>query len=247
MSVTQELLHFFENHLHVKTISEKVMLFSKESYLQEMAHRNFETAVIKTRTGLLKFDKGDQKPTTIPEEDILPSDFPLFEAFRKLAYKRRYFITTSSKVTHIVTQSDLDKIPVRLGLFGIISVFETYLKDLVRNSLPQWEESLSKERLHAARKLYELKASRSEEIDLVQCLQFVDLGSIFSKKKRYKKFDPSLTRQDYDDMLRNIGKLRDALAHSQAVLPFTWQEIDKMLTFMHSIIQNDTEQKGLKL
>ncbi|WP_158858947.1 hypothetical protein [Lunatibacter salilacus] len=238
MKEVQELFDFLQNHLRVKSIAEELLLFKMENYRQEMADRNFQTAVIQTPEGLLKIDLGDTKPTRISPDEIFSPDIPLFEVFPFIASNRRVFIGIDSNISHIATRSDLDKIPVRLGLFGLISVLESVIKELVRTSLPQWEESLSKERLDSARKLYQLKTSRSEEIDLIQCLQLGDLGSIFSKSKRYKLFDPSLSRKSFDDKIRNIGKLRDALAHSQDILPFDWSEISMMIGFIRDILKN---------
>lgn len=122
-------------------------------------------------------------------------------------------------------------------MFGLISVLESVLREIIRRSIPEWEESLSKERLEAAQKLYELKIARSEDIDLIQCLQLGDLGSVFSKNQRFKRFGPSLSRKVYDDRIRNIGKLRDALAHSQDILPFAWEEIADLIGFIRNVLE----------
>lgn len=246
MKEVQSLFDFFQNHLHLKSIAEELVLFSPENFRQEMRIRRFQTAVIQTPTALLKFDLEDECPTPIDFDEVFSPDRPLFEAFPHIAQKRRVFIGTTTKISHIATRSDLDKIPVRLGLFGLISVLESVLREIVRSSIPQWEESLSAERLEAAGKLYQLKTARSEEIDMVQCLQLGDLGSIFSKNQRFKRFGATLSRKVYDDRIRNTGKLRDALAHSQDILPFDWQEIAEMIGFIRDILENEQPINSLK-
>lgn len=236
MKEVQELFDFLQNHLRVKSIAEELLLFSLDNYKSEMSRRNFQTAVIQTPDGFLKFDLGDNTPSPISPDEVFSADIPLFEVFPFIALNRRAFIGRNSKITHIATRSDLDKIPVRLGLFGLISVLESVLREIVRSSLPKWEASLSEERLDSAKKLYELKTARSEEIDLIQCLQLGDLGSIFSKNKRYKIFGASLSRNIYVDRMGNIGKLRDSLAHSQDILPFDWKEISTMIDFIKLIL-----------
>jgi hypothetical protein len=126
---------------------------------------------------------------------------------------------------------------VRLGLFGLVSVLESVMREMVRISIEDWEESLSEERLEAARKLYQLKTARAEEIDLIQCLQLADLGAIFSKEQRFRRFGKSLSRKAYDDKIRRIGKLRDALAHSQEILPFDWEEIADVIAFIRHMLK----------
>ncbi|MBD3626660.1 hypothetical protein [Cyclobacterium sp.] len=233
------LFRLFDTFIPVISIGEKLMVFSRNDYQDEMKKRNFQTAAIGTPFGLLKYDKGSDEPSPMDEADIMPAETPLLKAFDKLAFQRRFFLREGKQISHIVTQSDLDKIPMRLAMIGFISVWETYLRDLVKLEVPDWEQSLSHKRIQAARELFELKTSRNEEIDLIQCLQLADLGSIFSKKQRYKRFLPAANRQQYDDTIRNIGKLRDALAHSQAILPFSWRDIHHQLSFIRESIKQN--------
>ncbi|WP_154852234.1 hypothetical protein [Cyclobacterium xiamenense] len=228
----QPLIDLFDRYVPVLSIAEKTRPFPATSYLEEMARRNFQSVLVQTPEGLRKFDSGDPAPRPLAPADLLQGPTPLIQAFEKLLHQRRFFIETEGGISHIVTQSDLDKIPMRLVVIGYISVWETFLRDRVKSQVPAWQNSLSSERLASAEALYQLKKNRNEEIDLIQCLQLADLGSIFSKNKRYKQLMPGASREQYDAMVRNIGKLRDALAHSQSRLPFSWQEIHEQLSFM---------------
>ncbi|TVP53919.1 MAG: hypothetical protein EA341_00525 [Mongoliibacter sp.] len=232
----------FEEQITVMTIAENLKIFDLSSYQEEMAKLNFNTAVIFDQGKWLKYDKGDAQPSPVSQVDLMPENTPILTAFRLLLGKRKYFIPDESgKLSYIVTRTDLDKIPLRIGIFGLISVLETHLKDLVRHHIPNWQESLSENRLQQAISLYEWKKERKEEIDLVQCLQFGDLGSIFSKNQRFKKFDPDFSRDNWVDMMNAIGKLRDALAHSQLRLGFSWEEIDRILLFIRGIIDKENK------
>ena len=232
----QVLFRLFDTFIPVISIGEQLIVFTEHNYKKEMEKRNFQTAAIETYAGLSKYDVGTEGPSPIVDEDIMPAETPLLKAFDALAFKRRFFLKEGNQITHIVTQSDLDKIPMRLAMIGFISVWETFLRDLVKLEVPDWEQSLSQKRIQIARQLFELKTARNEEIDLIQCLQLADLGSIFSKKQRFKRFLPSSNREQYDETVRNIGKLRDALAHSQAIIPFSWKEIHLQLSFIRASI-----------
>lgn len=113
------------------------------------------------------------------------------------------------------------------------------LGDLIRKQIINWEEAISENRLNQAKSLYDWKKARKEEIDLVQCLQFGDLGTVFSKQQRFKVFFPDYSRDRWVDMLNALGRLRDALAHSQAHLGFSWEEIDEMIIFIRGIIDRE--------
>lgn len=245
MNAADRLRYLFEEQINVLPIAENLVVFDEDNYLEEMHKRHFHTAVFVREGQYWKFDDGASAPAPILPEDIIPADTPLIKAFRMLINRRRYFIEEHGKLAYIVTRTDLDKIPIRIGFFGLISILETHLKDLIRKYLPDWEESISENRLGQAKELYQWKLSRNEEIDLVQCLQFGDLGSIFSKKQRFKKFDPDLSRDGFTDMMNDLGKLRDALAHSQASLGFTWEELDQKIAFVRQIIDAaDPEFEG---
>ncbi|RPA67403.1 hypothetical protein EF405_16215 [Cyclobacteriaceae bacterium YHN15] len=240
MNSVDRLRLLFEEQINVMPITENLLLFDQSNYREEMAKWNFHSGIVKVDGNWMKYDIGDERPIPLTEEDYMDANTPLLKAFRMLVEKRRFFIKDEDgNPAYIVTRTDLDKIPLRIGFFGMISIFETHLKDLIRKYLPDWEESLSKNRIDQARSLYEWKKGRKEEIDMVQCLQFGDLGSVFSKNQRFKKFDPSLSRERFVQQMNAIGKLRDTLAHSQSHLGFSWEEIDHMIIFIRSIIDRE--------
>lgn len=236
MNAADRLRLLFEEQINVMPIAENLLIFDENNYVEEMAKRNFQTAVIEKNGKYFKFDSGDVVPSPLTDADIISSETPLLIAFQKLVEKRRYFIEEGGKLAYIVTRTDLDKIPVRIGFFGLVSILETHLKDLIRKQIPDWEESISENRLVQAKNLYEWKKERKEEIDLVQCLQFGDLGSIFSKKQRFRNLGLDVSREKFTNTMNDLGKLRDALAHSQASLGFSWEEINEMMQFVRKII-----------
>lgn len=236
----ERLRLLFEEQITVMTIAENLEIFDLNSFREEMEAKNYNTAVIFHEGKWLKFDLGDTNPSPVTQEELMPENKPVLLAFRMLLEKRRFFIPDEKgNLQYIVTRTDLDKIPMRIGIFGLISLLETHLKELVRKSIPDWQESLSENRLEQASRLHDWKKERGEEIDLVQCLQFGDLGSIFSKKQRFRKFEPGFSRDNWVDMMNAIGRLRDALAHSQLRLGFSWEEIDGIIVFIRRIIDSE--------
>jgi hypothetical protein len=240
MNSMDRLRLLFEEQINVMPIAENLMLFDQSNFREEMEKRNFHSAIVNVAGQWMKFDDGDTALSELTAEDWMDADTPLLKAFRLLIERRRYFIKDEDgNPAYIVTRTDLDKIPMRIGFFGLISLLETHLKDLIRKQLPYWEESITANRLGQARELYDWKKARGEEIDMIQCLQFGDLGSVFSKKQRFRKFEPDFSRDNWVDMMNNIGRLRDALAHSQSHLGFTWEEIDRMIVFIRGVIDRE--------
>lgn len=240
MNSMDRLRLLFEEQINVMPIAENLMLFDQSNFWEEMEKRNFHSAIVNVDGQWMKYDEGDKTLSEITEEDWMEADTPLLKAFRLLIERRRYFIKDEDgNPAYIVTRTDLDKIPMRIGFFGLISLLETHLKDLIRKQLSHWEDSITANRLGQAKELYDWKKARGEEIDLIQCLQFGDLGSVFSKKQRFRKFEPDFSRDNWVDMMNNIGRLRDALAHSQSHLGFTWEEIDRMIVFIRGVIDRE--------
>lgn len=138
----------FEEQISVMSIAENLKVFEMDNFRDEMKSNNFNTAVILYDGKWLKFDIGDAEPSSVSGDELMPESKPLLLAFRMLLEKRRFFIPDQSgNLQYIVTRTDLDKIPLRIGIFCLISLLETHLKEIIRRFLPEWQESLSENRL----------------------------------------------------------------------------------------------------
>ncbi|HOK26864.1 MAG TPA: hypothetical protein PLX87_10105 [Bacteroidales bacterium] len=51
-----------------------------------------------------------------------------------------FFVKSGQRITHIVTVSDLDKLPGRLFMFGMFCLFELKIRNIIRKRKIQWEE-----------------------------------------------------------------------------------------------------------
>jgi hypothetical protein len=78
------------------------------------------------------------------------------------------------QVSGIITCGDLQKAPVRMLLFGLVTLLEMNLLRLVRLYYPQdsWQKVLKPDRLEAANKLWHESQQRNEATDLLDYLQF---------------------------------------------------------------------------
>jgi hypothetical protein len=89
-----------------------------------------------------------------------------------------------NSVDGIVTRADLQKPPVRLILFGLITLFEMHLTYLVRHFYPDegYLSKLSKPRIRAAQELMSERKERNEDLDFIDCLQFGDKTNLVLSK-----------------------------------------------------------------
>ena len=86
------------------------------------------------------------------------------------------FVLEGARLESIVTSADLQKPPVRMLLFGLVSLLEMFLLALVRNHCPEgsFVSVLKPQSLEEATKLYEKRRASNEEIDLADCLHICD-------------------------------------------------------------------------
>lgn len=169
------------------------------------------------------------------DSEIISDSTPLLEVLEVLSEREHLFVKVKRKITHLVTRSDLDKIPVRIWLYGMISLFEIELKEKITQMDIKWEDRLTDERVEKAKVLYELKKSKNEEINLLGCIQLGDLGTIaFKSWENFKDcFPADLAKKSISSSFIKINNLRDALAHGQK-LQMEWSAIlslVKLITF----------------
>lgn len=151
---------------------------------------------------------------------LIENSTPLIHIFPLLKEKpHRIFVLYENHVRGIITISDLQKITVRMFLFGLISLLEMKMTHIIRNRYENdsWKDKITPERLEAAQELYDSQKETNENIGLLDCLQFAD------KKTIIEKTDDVITEIDYSKkylkrLLRRAMNLRDTLAHSRDLI-----------------------------
>src|SRR5262249_53343328 len=134
-----------------------------------------------------------------------------------LRFKAQLFVLERTKITSLVARADLQKSPVRMLLFGLISLLETYLLEMVRICYPgdSFRDKLAPGRLEKAQRLLSALTGENEEIDLAGCLNMADKRDLLIQVPRFLAFfalgDGREARKRFNDMER----LRDKLAHGK--------------------------------
>ena len=147
-------------------------------------------------------------------DEVLPDSEPLLAAFSALRDRRHIFINVLGHAGGIVTRGDLQKAPVRLWLFGLVSLLEMQMLRLVRERYPKnlWIPLLSEQRVAKARDIFNKRQERNEANDLSDCLQIVDKATILGRDADLLKLMEFSSKRSSDDFFGKLGVLRDALA-----------------------------------
>jgi hypothetical protein len=171
--------------------------------------------------------------------DALPDSEPLLGAFAALRDRRHVFITVLGHVGGIVTRGDLQKAPVRLWLFGLVTLLEMQLLRVVRERHPAetWVSCLSEERVAGARKVFAERQKRLEENDLSDCLQFGDKATILMKDKQLCALAGFPSKRALEIFFKEVGQLRNALAHANDIMHGRWPALPDLVAQMESFLE----------
>ena len=113
----------------------------------------------------------------LSEEDTLRESDALLAVIEQMREKRWIFVHFLGNPSGIVTRGDLEKAPVRMWLFGLVSLLEM---QMLRRIMEQgesetwWCELISENRLANANRIHGERNRRKEEVSLASCPQAGD-------------------------------------------------------------------------
>ena len=171
--------------------------------------------------------------------EVLPDSEPLLAAFATLREQRHVFINVLGQVGGIVTRGDLQKAPVRLWLFGLVSLLEMQMLRVVRERYPDnaWAGLLTEKRLEHARDIFAERQRRNEENDLADCLQLCDKATIVMKDTGLFALSGFRSKQSLEDFFKEVGVLRNALAHANDILNGHWPELADLVVQLEALLE----------
>ncbi len=159
--------------------------------------------------------------------DLIPDTANLTEVVKSLAINERCFVTILNQAGAIITLSDLEKPPMRMFLFGMITLGEMLMTEIIRKRYGDgsWREWVSSERLVMAERLQEERKRRGQNANLIDCLQYGDKGGILMHDEGIRKALGQESRSQARRAVKELETLRNNLAHTQEIIPAGWQRI----------------------
>lgn len=174
----------------------------------------------------------------ITTDMLIADSTPLAEILRVLSTAQFRFVMIGPDVRGIVTQADLNKPPVRIYLFGILSLIEMHVTFWIRSEIPEaeWTLLLPNARVRAARSHQRQRKAKGQDIDLLDCLSFGDKKLILQGDTRVP---PRLGLEAGEiPRLKVAHDLRNQLAHAHSNLAqdWTWPEIADIVSLVERIV-----------
>jgi hypothetical protein len=169
---------------------------------------------------------------------VISDDAPLAEVIRGLARAPRLFVRVWGAVGGIVTRSDLQKPPVRMWLFGMITLVEMRMGRLVEQMCAgdTWKQFLSEGRLQKAEALLEERRRRSQNLRLIDCLQFSDKAQIIARNEPVRRLTRFTSRRQVSEACKALESLRNNLAHAQDIITSDWETVSLLATDIDAVI-----------
>jgi CBS domain-containing protein len=159
--------------------------------------------------------------------EFIASTTPLIEALPLFKDRDWLFVLERTEIRSLVTIGDLQKPPVRMLLFSLISLLEMHFLHLVQVCYPgdSFQERLTYNRLEKAKgRLAEL-SKRNQEISLLACLQIIDKTNLLLEVVGLMEHLCLGTREEAKQFFKDLQSLRDDLSHGNDLgVGLSWKD-----------------------
>ena len=217
--------------------------------------RDFDVAGIKCEEGddvkgyVLTEEIGDDSLDKyikrFDQKDLISDSTPIAEIFDALSHKNHVFVLFGNKVIGIITTADINKPPVRIYIFGIISLLEMHLNSWINHYYPHetWIENIQGNRIDEARKIYEKRKGNNQVLSLLECLQLCDKRELLKNNGDFRNLF-GFSKNKFDTFIKRSEKIRNELAHSQnsIISNMNWEKFVGTISLTEQfLVVSDTE------
>jgi hypothetical protein len=164
---------------------------------------------------------------------------PMLNVLESLKNHQQLFVLAMGEVFGIVMLGDLQKAPVRMWFFGVVSLLEMQLLRVIRITFPneEWKNCLIEERLALAENILSQRKEQNIEIDLADCLQLADKIVLVLENEQVMKALGIESKSQGNKLLGKLERLRNDLAHSQDFVTSRWPELVDLMKRAEKFIE----------
>ncbi|MDA7891873.1 hypothetical protein N9B14_04805 [Akkermansiaceae bacterium] len=253
----QDLHRLFEQSITVRDIAEPLTSFDYDYCAKKarlfMDKNGFDVLGVQqdgvTRSYVLRDSLEEGKvgdySHKLGSNDILSESEPLLNALDVLSERQWIFIRFLGNPSGVVTRGDLQKAPVRMWLFGLVSLLEMQMLRCIRaceETEGWWQSLLATSRNEMAKQLYKQRKMDNVEIFVSDCLQLCDKGTIFRKDERLFQYTGYTAKSDWKSFMKRIESLRNNLAHSNDLGSESMSEIAVLAREMEKVLSSLEKQ-----
>jgi hypothetical protein len=174
-------------------------------------------------------------------DDIVTHDASLQQVIQSLGANGRCFVTVLDRAVAIVTLDDLEKPPVRMFLFGMVTMLEMVIVRHIDAAFPRetWSAYVAPGRLAKARQLMAERQRRGHPCRLIDCLQFGDKGQVALRIGAIAaRLARDMSGKEAKRALKELEQLRNNLAHGQEIIAASWGRILRFSTRLDELLES---------
>jgi hypothetical protein len=245
----------FDDAFTAEQVAEPLVSFDfdrpAEAVAMLMSARDFDVAgvrfggVVGGWVQRQELDEGqlDDHVHDIGPDDLVSASLPFTELVPRLADREFLFVSSLGAVGGIVTRADLQKAPLRMWLFGVLTLLESQLAREIRVRFPNggWRELLSEKRITRAEALQAERRRRNEHLELLDCLSFGDKGWILSKVPEVLDRLEIPSRRVARERIKGLEQLRNRLAHGHDVVAADLPVMARLATRLELLLEAAAE------
>lgn len=152
------------------------------------------------------------KMDRLSDANLIGADASILDFLSEVPSRPFRLLVSGKRIDGLVSWSDLQKLPVRAALFGLITGLEIVMAAAIRSQYPtaeDWLVRLSCGRRKKVREEIESSRENDSEVDALLFTQISDKATIIRKS-----CDLGESQRRLREHFGRIGKLRDKLAHA---------------------------------
>jgi hypothetical protein len=163
-------------------------------------------------------------------DQVISGDATLSDVIHVLTRHNYCFVTMLGEVAGVICRDDINKPMVRMWLFGLITMIETRIVQMIEKKYPDdsWQSVVSNERLNNAREIQEERLRRNQHCSLIDCLQLSDKARIAIEHPQILGMFGFASKRSGKQAIKNLESLRNNLAHAQDIVTHDWAQIARM-------------------
>jgi hypothetical protein len=163
-------------------------------------------------------------------DQVLPGGAAFSDVIHVLTLHDYCFVTMLGSVSGVISRDDVNKPMVRMWLFGIVTMIEMGLVQMIKDQYPQqsWHSLVSEGRLGKAKQIQAERQRRNQYCELIDCLQLSDKGQILMESESAMKRLGFETKSVAKRSVKALESLRNHLAHAQDIVSHDWAQIARL-------------------
>lgn len=171
---------------------------------------------------------------------VIATDTPLVDVVLGLRDYPRLFVNVFGQVGGIVTKTDLQKPPVRMWLFGMVTLIEMRMTRLLQQSATaaDWQQYLSEGRVQKAQALLAERQRRNQKLELIDCLQFSDKCQLIARDKDLRARTRFESRRQLEEAGKKLERLRNNLSHAQDIIATDWEAVIDLSEHLDQLLED---------